>query len=87
MEYIITLYQIDIKEPKNKELLDYIEKDLRIYKPKIELYEFNIEFTINITSNFKKTECYKIINKFIKYKEKIEYEFNDDNICIFIRIQ
>jgi hypothetical protein len=81
MNYKIILYQIEYD--KNKELIDYITNDLKEFNPSIDIDKYDVKFDIDIYGTYK---CHKIINKFIKYKNKIEKEY-DDYICIYIEIR
>ncbi len=86
MEYTINIYQIDTENIIYKDFIDYITKDLKNFNPKINIGRYDVIFNIYINDEYNLTNCYKIINKFIKYKTNCEDNF-DDNICIYMEIK
>ncbi len=86
MDYTIHLYQVDSENITHKEFIDYITKDLNEFKPDINIGKFDASFNIHIYDKYKLTNCYKIINNFIKYKTYCEDNMTDD-ICIYIEIR
>lgn len=86
MDYTIRLYQIDTENIIYKEFINYMTNDLKKFKPIIYIRRFDAEFNIHIYDKYKLTNCYKIINRFVKYKTHCEHAFDDD-ICIYMEIR
>ncbi len=86
MEYTIHIYQIDTENIIYKDFIDYITKDLKKFNPNINIGRYDADFNIHIYDKYKLTNCYKIINKFVKYKTYCEDNFDDD-ICIYMEIR